>query len=163
MGCGRYDWVMSRATSSEPRSPTHVAVSPPLAKAITELQRVQKVLLRGEDLDPHILADFREALNRVRNAAWSAQQYLASKATDQDSTSVLAILAGERVRAAYQLCQTIQEDLKSPEVKFQKRQLIQLHLAAKALTEQLGEVVGKLESGRSHSRAASRTTGTPTV
>ncbi len=121
------------------------------------------MLLRGEDLDPHILADFREALNRVRNAAWSAQQYLASKATDQDSTSVLAILAGERVRAAYQLCQTIREDLKSPEVKFQKRQLIQLHLAAKALTEQLGEVVGKLESDRSHSRAASRTTGTPAV
>jgi hypothetical protein len=163
VGCGRYDWVMPRATSSEPRSPTHVAVSPPLAKAIAELQRVQKVLLRGEDLDPHILADFREALNRVRNAAWSAQQYLASKATDQDSTGVLAILAGERVRAAYQLCQTIQEDLKSPEVKFQKRQLIQLHLVAKALTEQLGEVVGKLESGRPHSRAASRTTGTPTV
>jgi hypothetical protein len=153
---------MPRATSSEPRSPTHVAVSPRLAKAITELQRVQKVLIRGgEDLDPHILADFREALNRVRNAAWSAQQYLSSKATDQDSTGVLAILAGERVRAAYQLCQTIQEDLKSPEVKFQKRQLIQLHLATKALTEQLGEAVGKLESGHSH--AANRTPSTPVV
>jgi hypothetical protein len=32
-----------------------------------------EVLLSG-DLDPHILAGFRDALNRVRTAAWAAQQ-----------------------------------------------------------------------------------------
>jgi hypothetical protein len=78
-----------------------VTVSRRLEKAITELRRLQQLLLSGEGLDPHILTDFRDALNRVRNTAWSAQQYMAFKATGQDSTSVLSILAGERVRATY--------------------------------------------------------------
>ena len=96
-------------------------------------------------MDPRILTDYRDALNHVRNTSWSAHQYIASQTTDQDSTSVLSILAGERVRVAYQLCQAIQADLKSSAIKFQTGQLIQLSLAAKALIEQLGEVVGELK------------------
>ena len=87
-------------------------VSHRLAKAITELRRLQKLLLSGEGLDPRILTDFRDALNHVRNTAWSAHQYIASKSADLDSTSVLSVLAGERIRVAYQLCQAIQGDLK---------------------------------------------------
>src|SRR5437773_4551601 len=116
-----------------------VNVSPRLEKAITELRGLQELLLSGDGLDSRILTDFREALNRIRNTAWSAQQYIALKATDQDSGSVLTILAGERVRAAYQLCQAIQIDLTSSEVKFQTGHLIQLHAAAQALTEQLSD------------------------
>ncbi len=119
-----------------------VSVSHRLEKAITELRGLQELLLSGEGLEPSILTDFRDALNRIRNTAWSAQQYIVLKATDQDSTTVLSILAGERVRAAYQLCQAIQADLKSNHARFQQGQLIQLYLAAKALSEQLGKVVG---------------------
>ncbi|HLQ52564.1 MAG TPA: hypothetical protein VK129_13765 [Terriglobales bacterium] len=119
-----------------------VSVSHRLEKAITELRGLQELLLSGEGLEPSILSDFRDALNRIRNTAWSAQQYIVLKATDQDSTTVLSILAGERVRAAYQLCQAIQADLKSDDARFQQGQLIQLYLAAKALSEQLGKVVG---------------------
>ena len=128
-------------------SPGAASVSRRLAKAISELRGLQKLLLAGEDLDPHILSDFRDALNRVRNTAWSAQQYIASQATDQDSTSVLSILAGERVRAAYQLCQAIQADLSSSVIKFQKGHLIQLSLAAKSLAEQLDRLVGEVIRG----------------
>jgi hypothetical protein len=45
-----------------------------LEKAIWELQGLHELLHSGE-LDPQILADFRDALNRVRNTAWAAQQY----------------------------------------------------------------------------------------
>ena len=55
------------------------------------------------------------------------------------------MVAGERVRVAYQLCQAIQADLKSNDIKFQTGQLIQLSLAAKALIEQLGGAVGALK------------------
>jgi hypothetical protein len=136
---------MAEAGTVKSRSAGAVSVSHRLEKAITELRGLQELLVSGEGLDSRILTDFREALNRIRNTAWSAQQYIALKATDQDSDSVLSILAGERVRAAYQLCQAIQADLKSSEVKFQIGHLIQLHAAAKALTEQLGDIVGKLE------------------
>jgi len=126
-------------------SPGAVTVSRRLAKAIPELRRLQNLLLLGEDLDPRILTGFRDALNHIRNTAWSAHQYIASKSTDQDSTSVLAVLAGERVRVAYQLCQALQADLKSNDIKFQTGQLIQLRIAAKALTELLGSVIGELK------------------
>lgn len=120
------------------------AVSHRLENAITELRDLQNLLLAGEGLDPRILADFRDALSRVRNTAWSAQQYLVSQANEGDSTNLFSILAGERVRAAHQLFQAIEADLLSEDVRFQARQLVQLHLAAKALTEQLGIVVGRL-------------------
>ena len=38
-------------------------------RAIVELKALQRPLLSGE-VDPHVLRDFRDALNRVRNTAW---------------------------------------------------------------------------------------------
>jgi hypothetical protein len=133
--------IMSIAGEVKRGSPGAVTVSRRLAKAIPELRRLQNLLLAGEKLDARILTDFRDALNHVRNTAWSAHQYIASQTTDQDSASVLAVLAGERVRVAYQLCQAIQADLKSGDIKFQPGQLIQLSSAAKSLLEQMGEAI----------------------
>ena len=114
----------------------------PLEQAIVELQRVHEILLAG-DLDPRVLTDFRDALNRVRTAAWAAQQYVMRKETEQDSGSVLSLLAGERVRVTYQLCQAISDDLKRTDIDFQAGSLVQLHEATKALTEQLEGVINK--------------------
>jgi hypothetical protein len=137
--------IMGEAGAMKCGSPGAVTVSRRLAKAIPELRRLQNLLISGEDLDPRILTDFRDALNHVRNTAWSAHQYIASKSIDHDSTSVLSVLAGERIRVAYQLCQAIQADLKSADIKFQTGQLIQLSSAVKDLAEQLVEVVGELK------------------
>jgi hypothetical protein len=137
--------IMGEAGAMKCGSPGAVTVSRRLAKAIPELRRLQNLLISGEDLDPRILTDFRDALNHVRNTAWSAHQYIASKSIDHDSTSVLSVLAGERIRVAYQLCQAIQADLKSTDIKFQTGQLIQLSLAVKDLAEQLVEVIGELK------------------
>jgi hypothetical protein len=81
----------------------------------------------------------------VRNTAWSAQQYAALKATNQDPANVMSILATERVRAAFQLLQAIEGDLANKDVKFQVGQLVQLQQAVKALGDQLRKAVGKLE------------------
>jgi len=104
-----------------------------LEQAIVELQRLHEILLAG-DLEPRVLADFRDALNRVRTAAWAAQQYVIRKETEQDSGSVLSLLAGERVRVTYQLCQAISDDLKRTDIDFQAGSLVQLYEATKALT-----------------------------
>src|ERR1035441_6496600 len=87
-------------------------------KVISELQGVHE-LMHSSDLDPAVLANFRDSLNRVRNTAWAAQQYVARGETDQDSSSVLSFLVGERIRAAYQLCQAINEDLKRTDIEVQ--------------------------------------------
>ena len=114
----------------------------PLEQAIEELQRLHEVLLSG-DLEPRVLTDFRDALNRVRTAAWAAQQYVVRKEIEQDSGSVLSLLVGERVRVTYQLCQAISDDLKRTDIDFQAGSLVQLHEATKALTEQLEGIINR--------------------
>ena len=119
------------------------AVSSRLEQAISELQGLNELLLSG-DLDPHILRDFRDALNRVRTAAWAAHQYVARKETDQGSISVLSLLVGARIRTTYQLCQAISEDLKRTDIEIQAGSLVQLYEVMSALTEQLRGVVNRL-------------------
>ena len=133
--------AMRSNVTSESTSRASGAQSP-LAQAIMELQRLHEILLAG-DLEPRVLTDFRDALNRVRTAAWAAQQYVLRKETEQDSGSVLSLLVGERVRVTYQLCQAISDDLKRTDIDFQAGSLVQLHEATKALTEQLEGVINK--------------------
>jgi hypothetical protein len=114
-----------------------------LQNAITELHAMQALLLGG-DLDSNILTDFRDAVNRVRNSAWTAQQYMACKETERDSTSLLSLVAGERIRTTYQLCQAIGADLERTDIQFQAGSLVQLCEVMKALTAQLDGVINKL-------------------
>ena len=113
-----------------------------LKEAIAELQGLHELLLTS-DLDPHILVDFRDALNRVRNAAWAAQQYVARKETNQGSSSVLSFLAGERIRATYHLCQAISNDLKRTDIEVQAGSLVQLYEVTKVLTEELDGIINR--------------------
>jgi hypothetical protein len=129
--------VVAQPTVGNPNVPSR------LESAISELQGLHELLLSG-DLDPRVLADFRDALNRVRTAAWAAQQYVARKETDQDSSSVLSFLVGDRIRAAYNLCQGVCDDLKRTDIKFQAGSLVQLHEVTRALTEQLNDTVNRL-------------------
>jgi hypothetical protein len=111
-----------------------------LASAISELQGLHKVL-QCEDLDPRILETFRHTLNRVRNAAWAAQQYLHGKETGQEAGSIFSLIAGERIRAAFHLCEAISADLKTDDLDFQTGSLIQLHTSMNSLTEQLEKII----------------------
>jgi hypothetical protein len=119
--------------SKSPRNPT---VSERLNSAIKELQSLQN-LLRRDDVDPRALGDFRDALNRVRNSAWAAQQGAATKVLDQGPAAMASLLASERVRAAYQLCRSIREDLEGDDIQFQKGQLAELLGVTTQLTEEL--------------------------
>ncbi|HLW84457.1 MAG TPA: hypothetical protein VKR60_04525 [Candidatus Sulfotelmatobacter sp.] len=105
---------------------------------MTELRAVQKLLLSAE-VDPRVLTDFRDALNRVRNTAWAAQQSVASRQLDEGTEGVVSLLAAERVRTAFQLCRSIQGDLGRNDIRFQRGQLTELYGAATQLTEQLKE------------------------
>ena len=116
----------------------NISVCVRLNSAITELRPLQKLLL-SEDVDPHVLSDFRDALNRVRNTAWAAQQSVASRSLEQGGAAMATVLASERIRAAYQLCRSVQRDLASDEIRFQKGPLSELHSAATRLVEQLKE------------------------
>jgi sulfite reductase alpha subunit-like flavoprotein len=119
-----------------------VSVSLRLQKATSELRDVE-ARLSSADLDPRILSDFRDAVNRVRTTAWATQQYAETKDTESDPTTVLSLLASERIRTAYQLCRAIREDLDKSELHFQPGQLIHLHAAARDLVQKLTTMLGE--------------------
>ena len=117
------------------------SVSVRLQSATSELHEVE-ALLASADLDARILSDFRDAVNRVRTTAWATQQYAETRYTERDPSKVLSLLAGERVRAAYQLCRAVGQDLGRPDLRFQPGQLLQLRAAAKELLQGLNSVIG---------------------
>lgn len=116
------------------------AASERVKNAIVDFRGLQS-LLRSKDLDRRLLNDFRDALNRVRNVAWAAQQSLECDALGKDPAAFQKILAGERIRTAYQLCCSIREDLKNDEIEYQKGQLIELHAVASELVDELKDRV----------------------
>jgi len=114
------------------------AVSERLKAAMTDLRILQGLLL-SDDLDPRLLSDFRDVLNRIRNVAWAAQQSVAAQVSGEGPTAIGSLLAAERIRAAYQLCRFIQEDLGKNEIDFQKGQLAELQSVTAELSKQLKE------------------------
>lgn len=112
-----------------------------VASAVVELCNLQQLLL-AEDVDPRLLTDFRDALNRTRNTAWAVQQSLACQGAEADSATLMHVLAVERIRVAYQLGSTLAEDLRKPDIKLQPGQLLELYRVMKDLTGRLAELVG---------------------
>jgi len=113
-------------------------VSERLASAIAELSALQEPLISGV-VDARVLIDFRDALNRIRNTAWAAQQSANAPLFDQGATTVASYLTSERIRAAYQLCRSLHGDICRDDIEFQKGQLVELYGAAKTLVEELKE------------------------
>lgn len=106
-----------------------------------ELRLLEALLTAGVQFDPRILSEFRETMNRVRTTAWAMQQYIEITAHDRDPKKVLNLLAGERVRSAFQICEAIRADLKNEQVKFKKGQLLELNEVVQALAKELDKVV----------------------
>jgi hypothetical protein len=114
------------------------AVSECLKPVMTDLGLLQGMLL-SDDLDPRLLSDFRDVLDRIRNVAWAAQQSVASHVSGEGPTAIDSLLAAERIRATYQLCRFIQEDLGRNEIDFQKGQLTEIRALIAELSKQLKE------------------------
>lgn len=121
-----------------------LATSQKLQGITEELRRAQGLLTTQTEFDPRILSEFRDALNRVRTAAWAMQQYVEHQMQERDPHRVFTLLAGERVRAGYQICKLISEDLHNEDVKIQKGQLLELNDAVQQLALELDQAVSEL-------------------
>ena len=128
-------------TSANSAQPKDDSISVRLQVVTNELREIHELLTTSEEADHRILTDFRDALNRVRNAAWAVEQFANSKMTDTDPKTVISVLAGERVRVTYQLCRLVQGDLGNSQIKFQTGQLLELREATKDLVKKLDEAV----------------------
>ena len=109
-----------------------------VTRTITELKALQEPILAGE-VAPDVLQEFRDALNRVRNSAWAAQQSAAAPQLENGESSVASFLAAERIRVPYQLCRAIREDVRRDGIELQKGSVAELYGVAKSLVEELKE------------------------
>jgi hypothetical protein len=134
---------LAAAQSATPPRVNNPKVRSRLGKGISELQGLHDLLLSSE-VDPDVLTDLRDALNRIRNTAWVAQPYVVREESDGSSTRVRTLLAGERIRAAYQLCQALTDDLGTTDIEFQRGSLLQLDEATTILTERLRGAISRL-------------------
>ena len=134
---------MSTKITQFPKAQKAPESSEKLQGLTDELRLIQALLTAGVEFDPRILSAFRETVNRVRTTAWAMQQYIETKESDRDPAKVITLLAGERIRAAFQVCEAIRADIKNDQVKFQKGQLLELNEAVQALAKELEEVVNE--------------------
>lgn len=119
-------------------SASNMGIEERLESAIVELLALQEVL-SADQVDARILTDFRHALNQVRNTAWATQKFLVAQQSDAGPASMTSFLAAERVRAAFHMCRSVEEDLKRDEIEFQKGQLCELDRMVNLLSGQLKE------------------------
>ncbi|HVZ17200.1 MAG TPA: hypothetical protein VG897_08795 [Terriglobales bacterium] len=112
------------------------SISERLKNATEELRDIHDQLITGK-VDPRILTDFRDAVNRVRTTAWAVQHSLGSEELQNQGLGVLSLLASERIRVAYQMCRIISADLANNGINQESGKLVQLYLAAGDLTRQL--------------------------
>jgi hypothetical protein len=115
-----------------------------LQSVANELRHIQDALLIEQEIDTRILTDFRDAVNRIRNTAWAMDQYANSKTTKSAVEPVLTVVAGERIRVAYQLSRLVQADLANPQIRFQRGQLVSLSDATQELAQDLRKVIERL-------------------
>jgi hypothetical protein len=134
------------------------SISERLKRATEELREIHEQLVTG-NVDPRILTDFRDAVNRVRTTAWAVQHSLGSQEADAQGLSVLSLLAAERVRVAYQMCRIIAADLANNGMSHGAGKLVQLYLAAGDLTRQLEHILGREADGWLTRAAAAHESG----
>jgi len=68
------------------------------------------------DLDSRVLSEFRNAVDHIRNTAWTVQKWVDAREQSGDPYAVLPALAAQRVRRATQLANDLCLDLQSVEV-----------------------------------------------
>jgi hypothetical protein len=112
-------------------------------KAMTdELQRLEKLVLSG-DCAPRVLAEFRTAVDSIRQTAWAVQQWTELQQQHRDPYTVLGVLSAERVRRATQIAKDLTLDLESLDLGLETEGLGQLYEAAKGLYERLDPLFRK--------------------
>ncbi len=96
-----------------------------LASDIKRLSAELRLLERRFQLestpDPAALAEFRQAVDGVRLAAWSVSELINTRQDEKNADSVIGFLAAERLRRFEQLTRNICGDIERRVITFKTR------------------------------------------
>jgi len=105
-----------------------------VAQTTTELKELERLIGAGT-VDARILAQFREALNHVRQTSWAVQKWMELQAQKQDPYSAMELLTAERIRCATQLSKDLVNDIESQDISFDTSGLLELLILALRLAQ----------------------------
>ena len=86
-----------------------------IARTITELNQVEQTLV-VDKVDPRIIAQFHDAVEHIRQTAWSVVQWVELHSTGGDPFEVLPQLEAERMHMLRKLAHNVTADLDSGSV-----------------------------------------------
>jgi hypothetical protein len=112
------------------------SVSERLKATTDELQKLEQLVVSG-DCSPRVLAEFRGAVDSIRQTAWAVQQWIELQKQNRDPYTVLGLLTEERVRRAAQINKDLTMDLDSLELGLETEGLGKLYEAVRGLHERL--------------------------
>jgi hypothetical protein len=116
-------------------------------RAITvDLQELEQSVTSG-DLDSRVLSEFRNAVDHIRNTAWTVQQWVDAREKSGDPYAVLPALAAQRVHRAAQLANDLCLDLQSVEVTAETEGMGDLRRAVEDLQTRLDLLFNKRREG----------------
>jgi len=125
-------------------------------KTALELQNLEKAL-RGEDIDPRLLKEYRDAVDYIRSATNTIRQLRESQLRGSSESELSSVLAAERVLRAINLCQEVITDLDAGQVNHELKALNELYQTIEQVNARLrrifkSEAVLKHELERSGTR-----------
>lgn len=97
-----------RATSAAPASTS--PISHKIMRTVSELNELEQNLVK-EQVDPRLIAQLHDAIEHVRQTAWTLQQWLDLHATGGDPFAVLPQLEAERMQMLGKLAHNVNADI----------------------------------------------------
>ena len=116
-----------------------------LKKTTGDLLKLEQAI-RSSGLDPHVLREFRDAVDYVRKTAWAVQELKERQVQRRDPATVLPLLTAERVRRATQLSKALTTDLDAHEVNDETVGIADLLRTIESLYQRLASLVKIRES-----------------
>jgi hypothetical protein len=129
----------SQSRTDTPAKPDTRAVAERLQVITKELYDIEQ-LMKSSTLNPEILYGFRESVSAVRNTGWALQRWMELQDRNENPFPVLSYLNTERIRLATRTCRALFEDMRTNEVKSNKRQLNDLLHAVEDLFTHLAGI-----------------------
>ena len=105
-------------------------------KVAVELRNLEKAL-RCEDIDIHLMREYRDAVDYIRTTTETLQRLRKSQLQGQDKDELLSVLAADRIRRTNDLCLEVIADLDAGRVRPESKSVEELERAMQQLQQRL--------------------------
>jgi ribosomal protein L27 len=135
--------------SVRPLAPAHVRppsvpqssdLSVQITRTISELNDVEQGLVKG-GIDPRLIAQFHDAVEHIRQTAWSAVQWVDVNASGGDPFEILPQLEAERMHMLRKLAHNVTADIDSASITRMTEGISELYEAIHQLYRGLRKVL----------------------